>query len=826
MPPRIRRRITSAKREQIEEEQKRLEKSIVRPFDVLNGLPVSYGPPPVGHYEDVLKNPLTMKDSGVFYRSLLKSRYNYVNICPMFRLYWVKQSSYAKKLAAIDKPLPKSAKDDTSLSSHDRVPVLGMDVSARDVMVKLCDAGLTIGPHEFEIRLFIVKDERSDKPKKDTRSPFSLNLHDSNSTSTNQPSNSTSESNHQNDQAPVNSAQAPPNSSQNPMQSTPISNSTKINTTAVTVEKPGVSSGPAGDDKSQTNADDGKELEAKVDEQKLPSKNKGKKTNKSKEKVECLSSKEDLNKNTKDLNKTGSLESSKTITHSSTTPATASTLINKSSSIPQQPAPPPPPAAQPPAPHPDPHNMQSIENTIMISNLNTIARTDESLNQLMKEVALGKASQEQILKFQGYIKRAREMGPQPHHAYLFANQPIDYKYGKFAKDRKPMKEKKPKEIIPKNQKLTAFQERYSQDATLLFEFVENPNVRFMLPKTAICEVLPPSTMINAEDGDKSDNSDILVSFIWVHNQKEIDTYNEKLTKYENAMKEREEEAKKLEEHKNKEATGVEEETAHGTVETTVCNEENNISELVELEDSSAKANEENAEKEKEETNVEDADLTAETNDLSNSKEAAISTDTDAKTATADDEAGATEIKIENQEASTVQKRIPPRRVKKKKAPPRRAAKKLEPPVQPEIRFTTLSFTIHGVPKRFVPIVVNSFEPYEQAKSKMKHILETGFRTTSFYLWYQIDGKLDEKLAEEIRTQLVQEEKKLTGVVNSVKEIKKRPKKPKPENASKRVKVEDLKVNNSNDSSDPKIDKVNDQQMQPTRTMNSIPANGP
>ena len=26
---------------------------------------------------------------------------------------------------------------------------------------------------------------------------------------------------------------------------------------------------------------------------------------------------------------------------------------------------------------------------------------------------------------------------------------------------------------------------------------------------------------------------------------------------------------------------------------------------------------------------------------------------------------------------------------------------------------------------------------------MKHILEVGTRTSSFYLWYQVDGKLDE-----------------------------------------------------------------------------------
>lgn len=79
--------------------------------------------------------------------------------------------------------------------------------------------------------------------------------------------------------------------------------------------------------------------------------------------------------------------------------------------------------------------------------------------------------------------------------------------------------------------MTAFQERYLEDATLLFEFVENPNVRFLLPKDAICEVLPAGTMINAENGNNSDNRDILMSFIWIHNQKEVDEYEKKLEEY-------------------------------------------------------------------------------------------------------------------------------------------------------------------------------------------------------------------------------------------------------------------------------------------------------
>ena len=38
-------------------------------------------------------------------------------------------------------------------------------------------------------------------------------------------------------------------------------------------------------------------------------------------------------------------------------------------------------------------------------------------------------------------------------------------------------------------------------------------------------------MINAENGNNSDNRDILMSFIWIHNQKEVDEYEKKLEEY-------------------------------------------------------------------------------------------------------------------------------------------------------------------------------------------------------------------------------------------------------------------------------------------------------
>ena len=45
---------------------------------------------------------------------------------------------------------------------------------------------------------------------------------------------------------------------------------------------------------------------------------------------------------------------------------------------------------------------------------------------------------------------------------------------------------------------------------------------------------------------------------------------------------------------------------------------------------------------------------------------------------------------------------------------------------------------------------------------MKHILEVGTRTSSFYLWYQVDGKLDE---EQKIFEFCNQEKKNDGYSN-------------------------------------------------------------
>lgn len=781
----MRRRITSAKREEIEKQQRALSLTIVRPFEVLSSLPLSYNPPPNGHYEDVLKNPLTTKDSGVLYRSLMKSRLNYMNVGPMFKLYWLKQSSYAKKMQQLehDKPNSKSLKED---KSNDRVPILGNDVSARDVMVKLCDASLSLGPHKFEIRLFIAKDERSEKSnkKKDegnvklessdkvesgngpqqvsqgnetvdqNREKLSPSLPDKRNQETIQISVNTdktsleltnkdskehliipeSSNKQQNEKIDDNATQTATKETQDNNNET--SNNIDTKPSNALLEKGIDINNKSGSEDSKIEVEHQDKGESEESQDNTNHKSETNQTNTQgaiydKDKVKELTGEE---KREELPNKP---VSSTNVSNDTPAPDTAQNQPpNTSNSQPQNLTPAPTVNSNPKS---DPNYMQSIENTIMIANLNTIARVDQSLNALMKIVALGNASPQQIITFQGYIQRARDMGPQPHHAYLFPNGILPNQRLKKLKDKKPPKEKKqPKPKIPKDQKLTAFQEKYLTNATLLFEFVENANVRYMLPQEAICEVIPPES----ENNEEADCKDILVSFLWIHNQNELDEYDKKLKEYNEFEKKKKEEEEELLKKKLK--------------------EEEDLKSKEQIEKTEQPENQQ-----------------GEHQGIDNNEESETKTETVPKP----EEQTATTEPEEVQQT----RRPPPRKGRKKRGvtgPNKKTApKKIERPTEPEIRYTAISLTIHGIPSRYIPIIVNSFKKLEDVQERMSYILKNGVRTTSFYLWYQVDGKLDEAIAEEIRVQLNQEEKKMQGATatqssTSVNAVKKRKQKDK------------------------------------------------
>lgn len=635
----MRRRITSARREEIEKEQRILDSTIVRPFETLENLPISYNPPPHENYEEVIKNPLTIKDSAVLYTALMRSRNTYVYHAPMLKLYWVKQTAYAKKLAEMEKENEAIRDRDTkrrfskatssSLETRTRTPVLSTDVNARDVMSKLCEASLTVGPHSMDIRIFIAKDARSEKSKafaeisKVTEDEFA----------------------------------------QHPLSYHPVGYfaplpSVQPADTSATAPAP-----------SQAGSKSGTPAEVKVEDE----------ANEKEELAETQVAKPGSAATTVE-------ESPKKGAKKSAKPPTAATTVKQETKPAPKPA--PKPASGSPnqdsapsgPPKPPPANLQSIENTIMISNLNAIATTDPSLNDLMKKVALGNASEEQINLFKRYIDRAKQMGPQPHHAELYysRNLPLPPEFPRPHPLRDFVERRPPRPRIPNPLKLTAFQEKYLYNATLVFEFLENPNVRYVIPRDSVCEILPPLLPPPPDAEEDIEYRDMLISTIWIHNIDEVEAYERKLGEYNLELQKRKEEEERLRKDQQAKEEQEAKEAAEGT-----------------------------EEQQPEERNF---------------------------------------------------------RAGVKKKAPLKKKKELEPPIEPNYRYTTYSFTLHNIPVRFVAIVANSMRPLAYVQNRMANILKKGTRTNSFYLWYQVDAKLDEKLAERLRHDLVQEEKKVQGIL--------------------------------------------------------------
>ncbi|OBA22878.1 hypothetical protein METBIDRAFT_22569, partial [Metschnikowia bicuspidata var. bicuspidata NRRL YB-4993] len=711
MTARMRRRITTAKREEIEAEQKILDNTIVRPFTTLEDLPISYNEPPNGHYEDILKNPLTIKDSAVLYNSLIRSRSTYIYHAPMFKLHWVKQTAYAKKLAEMDKEKQKEILRDRE--NKRRTPVLSPEVNARDVMSKLCESSITLGPHTMDIRIFIAKDSRSEKSRaiselskvegtsqgkkenvvsdvdagKCLLNDVSSKVEDA---SVKQPTS---------DSASLKTETGEISKQDNTKCSGHIDTAGNLTTAEVESQKSNDScqSNPeTGFSLSKEYANTEHELKSKTPEGSTAH------TDPHETRQEVIEIPKDQNSasfssvapnGTKQQLTTDNEARSSSSNNVSTAPDSHNAAIHtsapknstsmssvKPSMSHASPSVPTAPSKTGPTPvaRPSPTNLQSIDNTIMISNLNAIAKIDLSLNDLMKEVALGKASEVQISRFKRYIERAKQMGPQPHHAELYFNRglslPPDFPR---PYQTRPMVEKKapPKQKVFNPMKLTAFQEKYLNNATLVFEFLENPNVRYIIPQESICEVLKPEFPIPKDAEVGTEYNDILISHMWIHNIDEMENYEIECANYKAEV----ERQKQEEEHDQKGS----------------------------LEDDSAKVE--------------------------------VSID------------GEKHLRPEARSLRTKKKTV----ASKKK-------KSLSQPVPPHLKYTTFSFTIHNIPSRFVPIFKNSMKPSKEVHKRMENILKTGTRITSFYLWYQVDARLDEAFAENLRNIAVAEEKKMTG----------------------------------------------------------------
>lgn len=111
-----------------------------RPFEIIAGLPCSLEVP---QYNSALTHPLSVRDSAVLYDSLVISRRTWVR-GEMFELYFSKPA--------------RSIKDESNQDKQDAM-AQAMTMQIRDKMQKMCDCNMMGGPHQFPVRLFILKDE-------------------------------------------------------------------------------------------------------------------------------------------------------------------------------------------------------------------------------------------------------------------------------------------------------------------------------------------------------------------------------------------------------------------------------------------------------------------------------------------------------------------------------------------------------------------------------------------------------------------------------------------------------------------------------------------
>lgn len=198
---------------------------------------------------------------------------------------------------------------------------------------------------------------------------------------------------------------------------------------------------------------------------------------------------------------------------------------------PEQSSHPAPSSSSPPASTNNPNNMATI------MKLQAIARIDRSLNSLMKIVASGNATPEQITAFQAYINRARSMEledipkyfkPVPENggdsAVVSANgqapaiKPAIAPSATLTAAGKPRAKKKdgtprkpgkprgrtagskknpdgPKKKDPNKPKTTYIPKKLQKKVTIVFEFKDNPADRYIIPKNSIIEILPTNEVL-------------------------------------------------------------------------------------------------------------------------------------------------------------------------------------------------------------------------------------------------------------------------------------------------------------------------------------------
>ncbi|KAK9322350.1 hypothetical protein V1517DRAFT_323530 [Lipomyces orientalis] len=126
-------------------------------------------------------------------------------------------------------------------------------------------------------------------------------------------------------------------------------------------------------------------------------------------------------------------------------------------------------------------------NEELIDRLHALARQDPQFGDLMKSVASGKASADEVRRFQVYIAQSRQAdgGPGSQRTASTSVPPLQSSHNPTIHSETPVK---PRSDLKKMER------ELLRDQTLVFEFKENPTDRFLFPKDSVVRLCPNGTV--------------------------------------------------------------------------------------------------------------------------------------------------------------------------------------------------------------------------------------------------------------------------------------------------------------------------------------------
>lgn len=459
------------------------------PYDSEKGIPITETIPDI----TLLEDPLSVKESFSLSHSLAQSRNKWLSGV-MFTKFWTRPPR-GRKLAE-------------------------GEVNAREKMAKLCECLMAIGPHIFDVKLFIVKDESKDEPEKTEGGGDLETKKDQTADTTEQHSTEGAEKSEEkvdveetaNKEVSLKQEiESEPSANPSALPDTePPNTNTQSDTISTAAEPAQISESPV----PETDDTPSKSPEPVSNQPLQPT-----------EDIPAPSATEPLNSPPPPVNEPEPMpQQSTSPDKNSNEPEVASTETSQSQTQPQDPnmSPSQDPQLQR-SPTPTAASVASNPNNMAtIMKLQAIARIDRSLNSLMKIVASGNATSEQITAFQAYINRARSMElediprffkpvPEPDGAGGALETTgkgkgkkkdggprkpgkqrgrTATKYQKKNKDGEGAKKKNPNK--PKNSYIP---KKLQKKVTIVFEFKDNPADRYIIPKNSVIEILPTNEVL-------------------------------------------------------------------------------------------------------------------------------------------------------------------------------------------------------------------------------------------------------------------------------------------------------------------------------------------